>query len=163
MTLLILLGLAALWAVVLLPPLLRARTDRSADSIGDFNYRLGVLGQTNGAAPTNTRPSTAAPSANVPLPPVYAAPMTASERAAKRRRDVVRILVAAVTITFVAAYFTGVPALWALQVVTDVLLVAYFALWAWVRQVQTEQVEKVRYLPQKQRAPELALRRTGSS
>jgi len=40
--------LAALWAVVLLPPLLRSRAERVNDSIGDFNYRLDVLGRTNG-------------------------------------------------------------------------------------------------------------------
>ena len=41
--------LAVLWAVVLLPPLLRSRSQRSADSIGDFNYKLDVLGRTNGS------------------------------------------------------------------------------------------------------------------
>ena len=42
--------LAALWAVVLVPPLLRSRAERANDSIGDFNYRLDVLGRTNGAS-----------------------------------------------------------------------------------------------------------------
>ena len=40
--------LAVLWAVVLVPPLLRSRGQRSADSIVDFNYKLDVLGKTNG-------------------------------------------------------------------------------------------------------------------
>jgi len=40
--------LAVLWAVVLVPPLLRSRSQRSADSIVDFNYKLDVLGKTNG-------------------------------------------------------------------------------------------------------------------
>ena len=40
---------AWLWAVVLLPPMLLSRAERANDSIGDFNYRLDVLGRTNGA------------------------------------------------------------------------------------------------------------------
>ena len=40
--------LAVLWAVVLVPPLLRSRSQHSADSIVDFNYKLDVLGRTNG-------------------------------------------------------------------------------------------------------------------
>ena len=49
LTLVVLLVLAVLWAVVLLPPMLRSRAERANDSIGDFNYRLDVLGRTNGA------------------------------------------------------------------------------------------------------------------
>ena len=44
----VLIILAALWAVVLVPPLLRSRSQRTADSIVDFNYKLDVLGRTNG-------------------------------------------------------------------------------------------------------------------
>jgi hypothetical protein len=162
LTLVVLLILAALWAVVLLPPLLRARTDRSADSIGAFNSRLDVLGKTNASA---TQPAATAPArrTSTPAPPMYASPVAPAERAAKRRRDVLRALVVAVTITFALAYFTGAPALWAANVLVDGMLIAYLALWAWVRQVQTEQAEKVHYLQRTQAAPELALRRTGSS
>ena len=70
--------LAALWAVVLLPPLLRSRTERTNDSIGDFNFRLDALGRTNGA---------------LHLDAVRASP---GHRAAKRRRDVTRVLLIAV-------------------------------------------------------------------
>ena len=44
----VLIILAVLWAVVLVPPLLRSRSQRSADSIVDFNYTLDLLGRTNG-------------------------------------------------------------------------------------------------------------------
>src|SRR5262245_63472955 len=52
LTLVVLLALAALWAVVLVPPLLRSRmtNTRSADSIGEFNYKLGVLSRTGGGS-----------------------------------------------------------------------------------------------------------------
>ena len=49
LTLPVLIILAVLWAVVLLPPLLRSRSQRTADSIVDFNYKLDVLGRTNGS------------------------------------------------------------------------------------------------------------------
>ena len=49
MAITVLLILAAMWAAVLLPPILRARTvQRSGDTIGDFRYRLGVLGNRTG-------------------------------------------------------------------------------------------------------------------
>ena len=151
--LLVLLILALLWAVVLLPPLLRARTERAGDSIGDFNYRLGVLGRTNGML--NQQPVTSSPIVNpyAPRPRVSAA---------KRRRDVLSGLVLMSALTFLAAYTTGATVLWAVHVFADILLLAFLALWAWVRSLQHEQASKVRYLPQSQ-APEFALRRTASS
>ena len=45
MPIVVLVILAACWAVVLVPPMLRARTERSTDPITDFNFRLGVLGR----------------------------------------------------------------------------------------------------------------------
>jgi len=140
----VLLILAGLWAVVLAPPLLRARTGRSGDSIGDFNYRLDVLSRTNGAPVRSSRRS---------LPPLGSA--------AKRRRDVLRVLFGTVTLTLMLAFISGATALWALQLVADALLATYLVLWAWARSAQAERA-KVQYLPPA-RAPELALRRTGSS
>jgi len=140
----VLLILAGLWAVVLVPPLLRARTERSGDSIGDFNYRLDVLSRTNGAPATRTGRRLPAPGS-----------------AAKRRRDVLRVLIGSVTLTLMLAFVSGAAALWALHVVADVLLGSYLLLWAWVRSAQAER-ERVEYLP-RARTPELALRRTGSS
>ena len=68
LTLVVLLVIAALWAVVLVPPLLRSRmTTRSVDSIGEFNYKLGVLSRTGGGstAATFARPAVR----TKPLPP----------------------------------------------------------------------------------------------
>jgi hypothetical protein len=155
----------------------------SSDSIGEFNYKLGVLSQTNGAAPA-TRPSRR-PRMQRPLPvtpprpaPQYgrssmapAAPsqyamsqytMSSSQRAAKRRADILRGLVIAAAATMALAYLTGSPLVWGVQLITDVSLVAFLGLWAWTRNVQADRAQTVRYLPRR-RAPELAFRRTASS
>jgi hypothetical protein len=151
---LVLVVLGALWAVVLVPPLLRSRTERTSDSIGDFNYRLDVLGRTNGTAPR----STSMPTSRVSLP-FSSAPLS---RAAKRRRDIFTMLFGAVITTMALVYVTGLRAFWVLQVLADIALVSYLVLWASFRSMQAERVAKVRMLPQ-QRTPEFALRRTGSS
>jgi hypothetical protein len=144
---LVLIVLAALWGIVLVPPLLRSRTERTSDSIGDFNHRLGVLSRTNGPV----RSTAAGPVA-------YRRPPSA----AKRRRDVFTVLIGAVLMTLLIAQVSGARAVWALQLIADVALVAYIGLWAYFRSLQTDRAAKVRTLPQR-RAPELALRRTGSS
>ena len=94
------------------PPLLRSRSQRTADSIVDFNYTLDLLGRTNGnlevsppGDPTDvpTIPRTAVRlGARCPRPPGSArrrcprrCPGRArprSHRSAKRRRDVLRVL-----------------------------------------------------------------------
>lgn len=160
MTLVVLLILAVLWAVVLVPPVLRAkRTERTGDSIGDFSYRLDVLSRTNGAGPrVRHRAPVVTSGRSAPRP---FAPLPASQRAAKRRRDVLTVLVAGAAITFLAAHSLRIAAFWSLQLLFDVALVAYLGLWAWVRSAQAERSAKLRYLPPP--APEFALRRTGSS
>ena len=142
---LVLIVLAALWGIVLVPPLLRSRTERTSDSIGDFNHRLGVLSRTNDTGLT-TRPVSSR------RPP----------SAAKRRRDVFTVLLGAVLMTLLVAQVSGAKAVWALQLIADVALIAYVGLWAYFRSLQADRAAKVHALPQR-RAPELALRRTGSS
>jgi hypothetical protein len=173
LTLPVLIILAVLWAVVLLPPLLRSRSQRSADSIGDFNYKLDVLGRTNGnldlpqtvappAAPTFSRdPLPAAPPRVAPAPLVVPR-SSAAERSAKRRRDLVRGFSIAIIVTLLLATATRSPAAWALQMVVDLLAGVYALLWAYARSAQAERAEKVRYMPEL-RVPELALRRSASS
>jgi hypothetical protein len=181
LTLVVLLVLAALWAVVLLPPLLKSRATRlqSSDSIGDFNYKLDVLSRTNGSTTRRPRRSSErSVSMSRPLPlPQYGAPYgsargarrpvgsssaSSTARAAKRRGDVLRILAITVVGTMALAYFTGSTAMWAVQVLADIALVAFLGLWAWARNVQADHARTVRYMPQR-RTPEFALRRTASS
>lgn len=160
----VLLILAVLWAAVLIPPLFKARTERRrGDSIGDFSYRLGVIGRTGGFTPS--RPAPPAPMSlagtmGAPGPRPGAAPrgMTVAQR---RRRDVLVGLFAAVSVTFVAALLTGSTMVWGLQLLVDALLVTYVVLLVRMRTLAAEQRAKVRYLPQP--APQLALRRTASS
>jgi hypothetical protein len=146
LTLVVLVILAALWAVVLLPPMLRSRAERANDSIGDFNYRLDVLGRTNGAL----RAAGAAP--RVP----------AGRRAAKRRRDVLRTLLAVVGGFGLLAMATNIVAFWVLFIASAVAFAAFCALWAWARSLQLDRAAKVRSM-QRQPAPDFALRRAASS
>jgi hypothetical protein len=138
--------LAALWAVVLLPPLLRSRAERANDSIGEFNYRLDVLGRTNGQL--------RAPGAQPRVSPGH--------RAAKRRRDVLRGLLALVGGLALVAVATHLMIAWALFLLSVLALGAFCGLWAWSRSVQMDRAMKVRTLRQR-RAPELTLRRAASS
>ncbi|MDP9441429.1 MAG: hypothetical protein M3P34_04460, partial [Actinomycetota bacterium] len=88
----LLIVLAAVWAAVLIPPVLRARAEnRPSGSISDFRHQLRVLGRTSPAA----RISPAASPGAAPLRPVSVVRPTpapprlgASRRAIKRRRDV---------------------------------------------------------------------------
>jgi hypothetical protein len=150
LTLVVLVILAALWAVVLLPPMLRSRAERANDSIGDFNYRLDVLGRTNGALrQQGARPRT-----------------SPGQRAAKRRRDVLRTLLAVVGGLGLLAVGTHSPIAWALFFVSALAFLAFAALWAWARSLQVERAMKVRSMQQQQRrdsTPEWVLRRAASS
>jgi hypothetical protein len=178
LTLLVLFGLVLIWAVVLAPPLLRARTSRSSDSIVDFKHRLGVLSRTNGAGhrlPIGRRPALPALSPPVaavrgPVAPYGAPVMTASQRATKRRRDITLGLGATAILTLAFAVLGNRQSLWLLHGVVDVLLIAYLGLVAYFRSLQMERHATVRYMAPR-RAPQLALqtasdlplRRTASS
>jgi hypothetical protein len=160
--------LAVLWAVVLVPPLLRSRrSQRSADSIVDFNYKLDVLGQTNGHLDIENVSAANQGPANPDRRLVPALRASATQRAARRRRDVVRALTASITVTVLLAAATHAPAAWALQILVDLMALAYLGLWAWLRTVEAARSETVRYMPERRvperRAPELALRRSASS
>jgi hypothetical protein len=149
LTLVVLVILAALWAVVLLPPLLRSRSVRSNDSIGDFNYRLDVLGRTNGALHPRGTTRTGVGRASAP------------SHAAKRRRDVVTGLLVAVGVSGLLAIATNAAIAWFAFVVATLAFAAFCALWAWARSMQADRALKVRPMPQ--RAPEYRLRRAASS
>jgi hypothetical protein len=173
LTLPVLIILAALWAVVLVPPLLRNRSQRTADSIVDFNYKLDVLGKTNGSLdlpqtvtppspPVFSRDPLSVTAPQNALPPLVVPSAGAAQRSAKRRRDLVRGFSLAIAASLLLATTTRSPAAWALQMVVDLLAGTYALLWAWARSAQAERAEKVRYMPEL-RVPELALRRSASS
>lgn len=141
--------LAVLWAVVLVPPLLRSRNEaRRSDSVGDFSYRLGVLSKTGGHAVTAGR-----------HPKGYAS--SGMSRAQRRRRDVLVVLGGLGVLTLGVAAGTGSSLMWAVQLLADALLVVYVLALVRMKSAATERRAKVAYLPSRQ--PELVLRRTGSS
>ena len=94
--------------------------------------------------------------------PASAMRVPRGERAAKRRRDVLRGLLIAVGATGLLALATNFTLLWALFVISMLALLGFFGLWAWSRSVQAEQSVKVQRIGPRP-ARELPLRRAASS
>lgn len=140
--------LAVIWAAVLIPPLVRSRAERSNDSIGDFNHRLDVLGQTNGALRVRSIRSRRAPLRRNPT---------------KRRRDVLRVLAAGVVLTGALGLATNMRAAWALNVIADLAFGAFLVLWAYARSLSADRALKVRALAPRRHPSQLPLRRAASS
>lgn len=159
LTALVLVVLAGLWAVVLVPPALRAasRLTRSADSIGSFNKKMSVLGgdravlDLTGVRPVATR--------TTPVSPASRSAMR------KRRRDVLVGLLAANGFTLLLAAVAG-GGMWLLWLLTAALLGGYVTLLVQLRKAAAEREMKVAFLPQAQPELEFAnvrpLRRVGS-
>jgi hypothetical protein len=172
----VLLVLAALWGAFFLWPILSGRSSgRRADSIGDFTYRLGVIGKTGGHRRRREAP-TAIPVAMPPsIPPsrplgaagnrgtALIAPPSAMTRSQRRRRDVLVVLGVAVLSTALLAVVAGNPLFYLVQAFTDVMLVAYLVLLVRMKQTATERRAKVHYLPAPAPAPSLVLRRSSVS
>jgi hypothetical protein len=136
-SLVVLLILASVWAVFLVPQVLRARADRGpSDSIGAFRAQLSVLER---ATPV-TR--TGRPAARIPS---YSRPASQRELARKRRRDVLFGLLGSMGATLLLG--AVVHPLLLVHVMLDVLFVAYCTLLVRARNVAAEREMKVRYLP----------------
>jgi hypothetical protein len=165
LTILVLVILAAVWIAVLVPPWLHNRSQsRPADSISSFRRQLSVLERSNpgaAAAPLSMQPASPqmAPERQFRA---YDALRPSSAELRRRRRDVLFTLVAAAALTLGLAVLIGGP-VWYLQLLVDVLLVAYVALLARAQRLASERAAKVHYLP-RPAAPEPALlyRRSGS-
>jgi len=166
----VLLILAVLWAAFFAWPLLKGRTSgRRADSIGDFSYRLGVIGKTGGhhgrrrpaLSPTPVGVSPSRSLAHSSGVPVGAGGPT---RAQRRRREVLMILGAAMLVTLLIALTMGGWFAWGLQLLVDAATAAYVLLLVRMQQRAHEQRLKVRYLPTAAASPSpLVLRRTASN
>jgi hypothetical protein len=149
--LVVLVVLAVLWAVVLAPPLLRARAEHvSRDSIRDFSFKIGALGRANApyrvARLGTGRPAPLRALPGTPVPAAAFAFDEAAERSARRRRQVVASLALACAVTFMLA-MSGSGGGWVLFGVCVALLGIYGALVAYFRQLSLERLAKVRYLP----------------
>jgi len=166
--------LALIWVAVLVPPVIRARSEgRPADSISAFRRQLTVLRRTHPHAarslvPERPRAHAYAPGAGAPVtslaarrsmatarslrpvaPQALAAAGLPSSRARtlRRRRDVFVVLLATVGVTLVMSLLFGVRSLLYLNLAADALLVAYVALLIRQRSARAEQDMKVRFLP----------------
>ncbi len=171
----VLILLAIVWAIVLVPPLVRNRAElRPGSSVTSFNRDLAVIGRTtptsarrgSSVGTISSRPLPAAPtggamgsagSANLPGTP------SGRSAARKRRRDVLFALAGVAGFTFLLALAFGGPML-LLHLAADAALGGYLYLLVQMRKMADEQAVKVRYLaapPQSQ--PRLvAVRRTAS-
>jgi hypothetical protein len=133
---LVILVLVVLWAVVLLPPILRSRSESGlapggvGDFLGKLKSGLGHHGQgdSGGLPPLQPimgpigGPAPGAPP-STPMGPVQVSGgMSPTQR---RRRDVLLGLVAAVVITFFMGMMGGSMKFWILQLLADALLGGY--------------------------------------
>jgi hypothetical protein len=163
--------LAAVWAAVLLPPILRARSEhRPSGSISDFRKQLHVLARTSPSAagrvvPMRTTTPRLHPTSAAAMRPrtAFGAPAAAplrlgrSRQTVKRRRDVFVGLLVAMAGSLVLGALPPLRALWAVHVVLDLLFVAYVAALVYLRNLAAEREMKVRFLPTAVGAPEPAL------
>jgi hypothetical protein len=143
-SLVVLLILASVWAVFLVPQVLRARADRGpSDSIGAFRAQLSVLER---ATPVTRTGPLARPASRMPsYAAAYGRPVSQRELARKRRRDVLFGLLGAMGVTLLLGLI--VTPLLLVHVVLDGLFVGYCALLVRARNVAAEREMKVRYLP----------------
>jgi hypothetical protein len=183
---LVLLVLVGVWAVVLIPPFVRARAEgRPGDSIHNFKRQLTVLRRTGphagraaggdhwyrshasqaGLVPVHgpVRSTRTAPVAGYRATPrpVHAASPAASaarSRTIRRRRDVLSALLVASVATLALGLLLSMSVMLVAHVVADVLLVAYVALLVHQRNVAAERDMKVRFLPQAHRLDPALLR-----
>ena len=122
----VLLILAVVWAIFLVPQVLRARATRTGDSVGAFAQQLSILGRTSPAgSPHLMRP--------LPMVPGHddddlgPSRMTLDD-ARKRRKDVIRALLIAMAATFLLGLLPPLRRLLVLHLLLDVAFVAYLVL-----------------------------------
>jgi hypothetical protein len=126
-TTLVFLGLAVVWAIVLLPELLRKLAgSRHTDTIRSFNQQLSVLDRSGGRSTGRSNVIDLRSRANAPRPAAASArPVPPSVR--KRRQEVLTVLGSAAVLTLLCTVAFGGPFL-VLHIVADVLLVTYLVL-----------------------------------
>jgi hypothetical protein len=153
----ILLVLAGVWAAVLIPPIVRARSEgRPSGTVGDFNRQLQVLARTTPAGRQSWTP-TYSPT-ETPGPLYRIAPRVPTRRRAqKRRRDVLLGLLVVSVGSLLLGVLPPLRVLWMVHIAADVVLAAYIALLIYARNVAAERDAKVRFLPSGQQQPEPAL------
>lgn len=133
----VLLILAVLWAAVLVPPVLRSRSESRRGDMADFTFRLDALTgsrssrRSNGSNPG--RSLHAVPDfrfAPARSEDVEGRPRNGTRRSAaqRRRRNVLMILGGAVVASLLLVLVLGSPILWMAQVLADLMLAIYLFL-----------------------------------
>lgn len=148
----VLLILAIVWAVVLVPPWLRNRSEsRPGDSISSFRQQLSVLERTTPGATPLRRPAPApvAPPAPYIHPAVARRRRAVSSRrlARKRRRDIFTGLLVLMGATLALSFVPALEVLRTVHFVLDALFVAYVGLLVRAQRLAAEREMKVHYLP----------------
>jgi hypothetical protein len=149
-TIAVILILGLIWAAVLIPPILRARSQQPRnDSVGDFHYRLSLLGHTNGTHRKRPdRVSTSRPA----FAPARPGPAKQSQTQ-KRRQEVLFILTGIAAGTLVLALLSRMPVVFVVHLLADALLAGYLYLLIQSKQRASEQQSKVRFLNTAYRTP----------
>ena len=165
----VLLILAVIWAVVLVPPMLRARSEaRPADSIGNFRHQLSVLRRTGPAVVPPAHALRLSGFAAAAPPPTYRMARSYSPEAARRartmrrRRDVLFTLVAAMALTLLLGLLPPFRAVLWLHVACDLAFAAYVGMLIKMRNQAAEREMKLRFLPTAQPDNVLLLRRSAN-
>lgn len=144
MSLLVLLILAVVWAVFLVPQVLRHRAERTpADSIGAFRNQLNVLERTTPGM--LGRPARPAQAAGIGLGRPLGRPVSQKELVRRRRQNILFGLLGAMGATLLLGLLVSTFLL--VHLALDVLFVAYCAMLVRARNLAAEREMKVRYLP----------------
>jgi len=173
---LVLMFLAAVWALVLIPTLLRRQAEaRSGDSIINFRRQLRVLQRTGPRtvapayrlapeAPARVLPESPARSSgagDVVVTRALSAQVLRRQRTLRRRRDTFAILLGGMLGSAALGAVPALRVLWALAAVLGLLLAGYVALLIRLRNLAAEREMKLRFLPRTQEAT-LLLRRSAN-
>jgi hypothetical protein len=160
-----LVGLAVMWAAVLIPEWWRERGKaggRRRSSIDAFQRQLSVLART---APTSVEPAHRLRDVRPPIgslstdgvlrlsstaPTGRGVPRSAGE-ASQRRRAVLAGLIGLALVTFMGWMMTGAAVLLAVNLVLDVLAIGFAWLLFRHRQLRAERQTKLAYLPRHER------------
>jgi hypothetical protein len=162
LTIVVLLILVVVWAVVLVPGLLRRRLERrSGDSIGDFHRQLRIL-QRTGPAPL--APAAPAPAARAePTSTVHRTDPYFHPEACKRRRDVLAGLACVVLGSGLLAVVPMLRPVLGVTAFAALVTAIYVGMLVRMRGRAIERTVKLRYLPEPVAVqPTFAIRRTAA-
>lgn len=149
----VLLILAVVWAIVLVPPALRGRSEgRPADSIIHFRRQLTTLQRTApagwGRPPAPATVLRSVPDLNtLDAHRLRPANRVISTQAQKRRRDIFVGLLAAMVISLVLGAIPALRLLLVVHLLADVLFAGYVTMLVRMRHEVAEREMKLRFLP----------------